>query len=135
MSNYIKAKVETLKDLDSKYFTRAMDAMGYKADFNKKEIETYWRKEKCDCVLTRNGFSTNIGLSFSKNPDNTIQMTVQADWDTVSKKYNADSFMKRFTVEYHTAKYTSVCESLGYVTESVEDMENGKRRMVLRRAA
>ena len=137
MSNYVKAKVETLKDLDMQYFEDALGRMGFKADFDKHEIDTYWSKQTCDCVICdiNSGRSSQMGMSFEENEDGSVQVSIQADWDNVHGFANANDFMARFTVEYHTAKYSDVCSRMGYVTESIEELGNGKRRMVLRRAA
>ena len=72
-------------------------------------------------------------LRFHAEKDGAVSMTVVADWfysHTTSK-----GFTEQFTIEYNTAKYISAAENLNFAVESIENMADGRRRIVVARAA
>jgi len=137
MSNWVKAKVETLKDVRTDYFEKALANMGFTANFDVKTVKGAYSSDGnrgCDCVLfDLRGNNVQIGMSFDDNGDGTTQMTVVSDW--YSQSYTPESFMEKFTLEYNTVKYQDVAASLGMSIESTENLADGRRKIVCRRAA
>ena len=60
-------------------------------------------------------------------------MEIVTDW--YYSKVNENKFTERFTIEYNTLKYTAVAAGMDFSVESVEDMADGRRKIVMRRAA
>ena len=55
MSNWMKTKVETLKNVKQSYFEEALARMGFGIDWDNKEVHSAWRyngDRTVDCVLT-----------------------------------------------------------------------------------
>jgi hypothetical protein len=144
MSNWQQAKVESIKDVQFEFFTQALESMGYKADFSKKTVEGAYRSDgsrDVDCVLmTTNGVNSNIGVKFELDENNEINgVYFVADWynkrDKNNNRINDESFKRAFVLEYLTARTLNSLSEQSFTVEQVEQVENGKRRIIARRAA
>ena len=137
MSCWKQTKLETLSNIETEFFMEALDKMGYNADFSKKKIErTYERDSNAvDCVICdkNTGKSINVGMRFSKDDEGKINMTICADWYYSSASER--SFREQFTIEYNTIKYQQIASEMNFNTESVETLADGRRRIVMVRAA
>ena len=137
MSCWKQTKLETLSNIETEFFLGALDKMGYKADFSKKKIDRSYEKDSnnVDCVICDKdtGKSINVGMRFSKNEEGSINMTICADWFYSSA--NEKSFKEQFTIEYNTLKYQQIASEMNFNTESVETLADGRRRIVMVRAA
>ena len=137
MSCWKQTKLETLSNIETEFFLGALDKMGYKADFSKKKIDRSYEKDSndVDCVICvkDTGRSINVGMRFSKNKEGSINMTICADWFYSSA--NEKSFKEQFTIEYNTLKYQQIASEMNFNTESVETLADGRRRIVMARAA
>ena len=137
MSKWMQAKLETLSHIDSDYFFGALDRMGYSADFTTKQVTRSYEGDSrdVDCVLVEKatGNPVNVGLKFSTNEDNTVNMVIVADF--FYTRMNSKSFTEKFTIEYNTVKYESVAAEMNFSVESEETLQDGRRKIVLTRAA
>lgn len=137
MSCWKQIKLETLSNVETEFFLGALDKMGYKADFSKKKIDRSYERDsnKVDCVICDKdtGKSINVGMRFSKNKEGNINMTICADWFYSSA--NEKFFKEQFTIEYNTLKYQQIASEMNFNTESVETLADGRRRIVMVRAA
>ena len=137
MSCWKQTKLKTLSNIETEFFLGALDKMGYKADFSKKKIDRSYEKDSndVDCVICvkDTGRSINVGMRFSKNEEGSINMTICADWFYSSA--NEKSFKEQFTIEYNTLKYQQIASEMNFNTESVETLADGRRRIVMVRAA
>lgn len=136
MSKWMQAKLTTLSDINPDLFFQTMDKLGYEADFSTKRID---RAEgdsyDVDCVIRNKSDkkSTKVGLKFKKNQDEKISMMVCSDWYWSSM--SSEEFTEGFTIEYNTLKYQQIGAEMNFTTESVENLADGRRRIVLVRAA
>ena len=136
MSKWLQAKLSTLSNVETTFFNEALDRMGYKADFaQKKLMRPEGDYQEVDCVVVDKESEKPIGvcLRFHAEKDGAVSMAVVADWfysHTTSK-----GFTEQFTIEYNTAKYISAAEDLNFAVESIENMADGRRRIVVARAA
>ena len=136
MSRWTEAKLETLSNIESEYFYGALDKLGYKADFSKKTPSRSYEgdSKNVDCVITtKAGVPITVGLRFKEGEDDTVNMEIVTDW--YYSKVNENKFTERFTIEYNTLKYTAVAAGMDFSVETVEDMADGRRKIVMRRAA
>ena len=137
MSCWKQTKLETLSNIETEFFLGALDKMGYKADFSKKKIDRSYEKDSnnVDCVICdkNTGKSINVGMRFTKNDEGSVNMTICADWFYSSA--NEKSFKEQFTIEYNTLKYQQIASEMNFNTESVETLADGRRRIVMVRAA
>ena len=136
MSRWTEAKLETLSNIESEYFYGALDKMGYKADFSKKTLSRSYEgdSKNVDCVITtKTGVPINVGLRFKEGEDDTVNMEIVTDW--YYSKVNENKFTERFTIEYNTVKYQQIASEMNFSTESVEQLADGRRRIVMVRAA
>ena len=137
MSCWKKTKLETLSNIETEFFLGALDKMGYKADFSKKKIDRSYEQDSrdVDCVICdkNTGKSINVGMKFTKNDEGNVNMTICADWYYSSA--NEKSFKEQFTIEYNTLKYQQIASEMNFNTESVETLADGRRRIVMVRAA
>lgn len=133
----MQAKLETLSHIDSEYFFGAIDRMGYAADFTNKKVTRSYEGDSrdVDCVLVDKDTHEpiNVGLRFSSNEDQTVNMEIVADF--YYTRLNSKSFMEQFTIEYNTVKYEAVAAEMNFSVESEETLQDGRRRIVLTRAA
>ena len=136
MSKWLQAKLSTLSNVETTFFNEALDRMGYKADFaQKKLIRPEGDYQEVDCVVVdkESEKPIGVGLRFHAEKDGAVSMAVVADWfysHTTSK-----GFTEQFTIEYNTAKYISAAENMNFAVESIENMADGRRRIVVARAA
>ena len=137
MSCWKQTKLETLSNIETEFFLEALDKMGYKADFSKKKIERTYERDSndVDCVICdkNTGKSINVGMRFSKDDEGKINMTICADWYYSSTSER--QFTENFTIEYNTVKYQQIASEMNFSTESVEQLADGRRRIVMVRAA
>ena len=136
MSKWLKAKLSTLSNVETTFFNEALDRMGYKADFAQKKLmrpEGDYQEVDCVVVDKESEKPIGVGLRFHAEKDGAVSMAVVADWfysHTTSK-----GFTEQFTIEYNTAKYISAAENMNFAVESIENMADGRRRIVVARAA
>ena len=136
MSKWLQAKLSTLSNVETTFFNEALDRMGYKADFaQKKLMRPEGDYQEVDCVIVDKNSEKpiGVGLRFHAEKDGDVSMAVVADWfysHTTSK-----GFTEQFTIEYNTAKYISAAENMNFAVESIENMADGRRRIVVARAA
>ena len=136
MSKWLQAKLSTLSNVETTFFNEALDRMGYKADFAQKKLmrpEGDYQEVDCVVVDKESEKPIGVGLRFHAEKDGAVSMAVVADWfysHTTSK-----GFTEQFTIEYNTAKYISAAEDLNFAVESIENMADGRRRIVVARAA
>ena len=136
MSKWLQAKLSTLSNVETTFFNEALDRMGYKADFAQKKLmrpEGDYQEVDCVVVDKNSEKPIGIGLRFHAEKDGAVSMAVVADWfysHTTSK-----GFTEQFTIEYNTAKYISAAENMNFAVESIENMADGRRRIVVARAA
>ena len=136
MSKWLQAKLSTLSNVETTFFNEALDRMGYKADFAQKKLmrpEGDYQEVDCVIVDKESEKSIGVGLRFHAEKDEAVSMAVVADWfysHTTSK-----GFTEQFTIEYNTAKYISAAENMNFAVESIENMADGRRRIVVARAA
>ena len=136
MSKWLQAKLSTLSNVETTFFNEALDRMGYKADFAQKKLmrpEGDYQEVDCVIVDKESEKSIGVGLRFHAEKDGAVSMAVVADWfysHTTSK-----GFTEQFTIEYNTAKYISAAENMNFAVESIENMADGRRRIVVARAA
>ena len=136
MSKWLQAKLSTLSNVETTFFNEALDRMGYKADFaQKKLMRPEGDYQEVDCVIVDKNSEKpiGVGLRFHAEKDGAVSMAVVADWfysHTTSK-----GFTEQFTIEYNTAKYISAAENMNFAVESIENMADGRRRIVVARAA
>lgn len=136
MSKWMKTKVKTLSNIESDYFYEALERMGYKADFSKKSLTRGYEgdSQPVACLIyTKSGSPLNVGLRFHENSDGLVNMEIVADWFYSST--TAEKFTERFTLEYNTVKYTAVAAAMDFSVESVETLSDGRRKIVMSRAA
>ena len=137
MSCWKKTKLETLSNIETEFFLGALDKMGYKADFSKKKIDRSYEQDSrdVDCVICdkNTGKSINVGMKVAKNDEGNVNMTICADWYYSSASER--SFREQFTIEYNTIKYQQIASEMNFNTESVETLADGRRRIVMVRAA
>ena len=137
MSCWKQVKLETLHNVETEFFLEALDKMGYKADFNQKSIRRAYEGDNrdVDCVICdkHTGKSINVGMKFAKGDEDGITMTICADWyySSISER----QFTENFTIEYNTVKYQQIASEMNFSTESVEQPADGRRRIVMVRAA
>lgn len=137
MSKWLSAKIQQLSNVEDDYFFKAIERMGYEADFSQKSLTRSMERDsqKVDCVLLEKatGNSAHIGLRFVANEDNTVNMVVVTDsyYSHVTDK----KFAQNFTLEYNTVKYTDVAASMNFQVESEEILEDGRRKVVMTRCA
>ena len=136
MSKWLQAKLSTLSNVETTFFNEALDRMGYKADFAQKKLmrpEGDYQEVDCVVVDKESEKPIGVGLRFHAEKDEAVSMAVVADWfysHTTSK-----GFTEQFTIEYNTAKYISAAENMNFAVESIENMADGRRRIVVARAA
>lgn len=136
MSKWLQAKLSTLSNVETTFFNEALDRMGYKADFAQKKLmrpEGDYQEVDCVVVDKNSEKPIGVGLRFHAEKDGAVSMAVVADWfysHTTSK-----GFTEQFTIEYNTAKYISAAENMNFAVESIENMADGRRRIVVARAA
>lgn len=136
MSKWLQAKLSTLSNVETTFFNEALDRMGYKADFAQKKLmrpEGDYQEVDCVVVDKNSEKPIGVGLRFHAEKDGAVSMAVVADWfysHTTSK-----GFTEQFTIEYNTAKYISAAENMNFAVESIENMADGRRRIVVSRAA
>ena len=136
MSKWLQAKLSTLSNVETTFFNEALDRMGYKADFAQKKLmrpEGDYQEVDCVVVDKESEKPIGVGLRFHAEKDGDVSMAVVADWfysHTTSK-----GFTEQFTIEYNTAKYISAAENMNFAVESIENMADGRRRIVVARAA
>ena len=136
MSKWLQAKLSTLSNVETTFFNEALDRMGYKADFAQKKLmrpEGDYQEVDCVVVDKESEKPIGVGLRFHAEKDGAVSMAVVADWfysHTTSK-----GFTEQFTIEYNTAKYISAAENMNFAVESIENMADGRRRIVVERAA
>lgn len=136
MSKWLQAKLSTLSNVETTFFNEALDRMGYKADFAQKKLmrpEGDYQEVDCVVVDKESEKPIGVGLRFHAEKDGAVSMAVVADWfysHTTSK-----GFTEQFTIEYNTAKYISAAENMNFAVESIENMADGRRRIVVARAA
>ena len=136
MSKWLQAKLSTLSNVETTFFNEALDRMGYKADFAQKKLmrpEGDYQEVDCVIVDKESEKPIGVGLRFHAEKDGAVSMAVVADWfysHTTSK-----GFTEQFTIEYNTAKYISAAENMNFAVESIENMADGRRRIVVARAA
>ena len=136
MSKWLQAKLSTLSNVETTFFNEALDRMGYKADFAQKKLmrpEGDYQEVECVVVDKESEKPIGVGLRFHAEKDGAVSMAVVADWfysHTTSK-----GFTEQFTIEYNTAKYISAAENMNFAVESIENMADGRRRIVVARAA
>ena len=136
MSKWLQAKLSTLSNVETTFFNEALDRMGYKADFAQKKLmrpEGDYQEVDCVVVDKNSEKPIGVGLRFHSEKDGAVSMAVVADWfysHTTSK-----GFTEQFTIEYNTAKYISAAENMNFAVESIENMADGRRRIVVARAA
>ena len=136
MSKWLQAKLSTLSNVETTFFNEALDRMGYKADFAQKKLmrpEGDYQEVDCVVVDKESEKPIGVGLRFHAEKDGAVSMAVVADWfysHTTSK-----GFTEQFTIEYNTAKYISAAENMNFTVESIENMADGRRRIVVARAA
>ena len=136
MSKWLQAKLSTLSNVETTFFNEALDRMGYKADFAQKKLmrpEGDYQEVDCVVVDKESEKPIGVGLRFHAEKDGAVSMAVVADWfysHTTSK-----GFTEQFTIEYNTAKYISAAENMNLAVESIENMADGRRRIVVARAA
>lgn len=136
MSRWLQAKLSTLSNIETHFFNDALERLGYKADFsNKKLMRPEGDYQEVDCVVVEknSGKSIGVGLRFHAEQDGNVSMTVVADWFYSS--LTSKGFTEKFTIEYNTVKYIAAAESMNFAVESVENMADGRRRIVVARAA
>ena len=136
MSKWLQAKLSTLSNVETTFFNEALDRMGYKADFAQKKLmrpEGDYQEVDCVVVDKESEKPIGVGLRFHAEKDGAVSVAVVADWfysHTASK-----GFTEQFTIEYNTAKYISAAENMNFAVESIENMADGRRRIVVARAA
>ena len=136
MSKWLQAKLSTLSNVETTFFNEALDRMGYKADFAQKKLmrpEGDYQEVDCVVVDKNSEKPIGVGLRFHAEKDGAVSMAVVADWfysHTTSK-----GFTEQFTIEYNTAKYITAAENMNFAVESIENMADGRRRIVVARAA
>ena len=136
MSKWLQAKLSTLSNVETTFFNEALDRMGYKADFAQKKLmrpEGDYQEVDCVVVDKNSEKPIGVGLRFHAEKYGAVSMAVVADWfysHTTSK-----GFTEQFTIEYNTAKYISAAENMNFAVESIENMADGRRRIVVARAA
>lgn len=136
MSKWLQAKLSTLSNIETGFFNEALDRLGFKADFGQKKLmrpEGDYQEVDCVIVDKQNNKSIGVGLRFQAEKDGEVSMTVVADWfysDMTSK-----GFTEKFTIEYNTVKYIAAAENMNFAVESIENMADGRRRIVVARAA
>ena len=136
MSKWLQAKLSTLSNVETTFFNEALDRMGYKADFAQKKLmrpEGDYQEVDCVVVDKESEKPIGVGLRFHAEKDGAVSMAVVADWfysHTTSK-----GFTEQFTIEYNTAKYISAAENMNFAVESIENMADGRRRIVVARSA
>ena len=136
MSKWLQAKLSTLSNVETTFFNEALDRMGYKADFAQKKLmrpEGDYQEVDCVVVDKESEKPIGVGLRFHAEKDGAVSMAVVADWfysHTTSK-----GFTEQFTIEYNTAKYITAAENMNFAVESIENMADGRRRIVVARAA
>ena len=136
MSKWLQAKLSTLSNVETTFVNEALDRMGYKADFAQKKLmrpEGDYQEVDCVVVDKESEKPIGVGLRFHAEKDGAVSMAVVADWfysHTTSK-----GFTEQFTIEYNTAKYISAAENMNFAVESIENMADGRRRIVVARAA
>ena len=136
MSKWLQAKLSTLSNVETTFFNEALDRMGYKADFAQKKLmrpEGDYQEVDCVVVDKESEKPIGVGLRFHAEKDGAVSMAVVADWfysHTTSK-----GFTEQFTIEYNTAKYISAAENMNFAVESIENMDDGRRRSVVAQAA
>ena len=136
MSKWLQAKLSTLSNVETTLFNEALDRMGYKADFAQKKLmrpEGDYQEVDCVVVDKESEKPIGVGLRFHAEKDGAVSMAVVEDWfysHTTSK-----GFTEQFTIEYNTAKYISAAENMNFAVESIENMADGRRRIVVARAA
>lgn len=136
MSKWMQTKVNTLSNIESDYFYEALERMGYKADFSKKSLTRGYEgdSQPVDClVYTNNGSPLNVGLRFKETNEGTVNMEIVADW--YYSNTTAEKFTEKFTIEYNTVKYTAVAAAMDFSIETVENLSDGRRKIVMSRAA
>lgn len=137
MSNWAKAKVN-FKNMTTDVLDETLKAMGYYADFDKKEVHgaySFDGSNSCDCVLMdiETGKNSEIGLSFSEKEDGSIDIKVVGDW--YNKTYNDKTFTQALQLEYSTANLIKQARMAGYTVQSTEMIGEYKRHMVLAKVA
>lgn len=137
MSNWSRAKV-TFKKMDSALLSDALKAMGYYPNFNDKKVDgsySFDGSRECDCVLydINTDQTSNIGLSFTTDKDDNIDIKVIGDW--YNKTYNDKTFTQALTLEYSTANMIKQARENGYMVQETEMIEEYKRRVVFVKAA
>ena len=136
MSKWLKAKLSTLSNIETTFFNDALERMGYKADFSKKKpMRPEGDYQEVDCVVVdkQSEKPIGVGMRFHSEKDGAVSMTVVADW--FYSHTTSEGFTEQFTIEYNTAKYISAAENLDFAVESIENMADGRRRIVVARAA
>ena len=136
MSKWLKAKLSTLSNIETTFFNDALERMSYKADFSKKKLmrpEGDYQEVDCVVVDKQSEKPIGVGMRFHAEKDGAVSMTVVADW--FYSHITSEGFTEQFTIEYNTAKYISAAENLNFAVESIENMADGRRRIVVARAA
>ena len=136
MSKWLKAKLSTLSNIETTFFNDSIERMGYKADFSKKKLmrhEGDYQEVDCVVVDKQSEKPIGVGMRFHSEKDGAVSMTVVADW--FYSHTTSEGFTEQFTIEYNTAKYISAAENLDFAVESIENMADGRRRIVVARAA
>lgn len=140
MSCWRTAKCETIKNIEEGYMMSALDKMGFSVDWDKKTVNGAYRSDgsrsvSCVLVSKENGKPVEIGMNISEREDGTNNIEVVADW--YGKQYkDATEFLKKFTLEYNTARVIDVMGNSRFYVEDEVEVENGKRQLTfVRRAA
>lgn len=136
MSKWLQAKLSTLSNIETEFFSEALLRMGYKADFGRKKLmrpEGDYQEVDCVVVDERSGKDIGVGLRFHAEKDGDVSMTVVADW--FYSHLTSEGFTEKFTIEYNTVKYIAAAENMNFSVESIENLADGRRRIVVARAA
>ena len=139
MSNWLKAKISTtIKNPRRDVFEQALEDMGYRPDYSKKEVHGSFSSEASepvDCVLvdTHTGRESTVGFTFTRSGNDDVVLSVTGDfWNFRhdGKRYtDGEEFMKQLGLRYNYRHTRAVMEESGYTIEETTQ-ENDRIVMV-----
>lgn len=140
MSNWLKAHC-SIENIEDEFLVPALARMGLVADFTTNKVGNRYIEDDrpCDALLRNieDNSSSGIGLCFqvNQNDNGRTKITMSAISDWWESEYTDKTFMDRFIIEYNTERAICSAREQGFTVEVEETLEDGRRRLVLHRAA